>query len=326
MISGRGLGHTGGTLDKLESIPGYRIHLTLDEIRKQLHDVHAFIAGQTSTLAPADKRMYAIRDVTGSVSSIPLITASILSKKLAEGLTSLVLDVKVGSGAFMTTRDDALALAESLSRVGRAAGVKVNAILTAMEEPLGLAVGNANEMAESIRCLRGEGPDDLRRLVVELGATLLVSTGQAPELAAGRNLVEEAISSGRALAAFRELVKAQGGDAHFIDDLSLLPTGKLRSTVNAPQDGYVQQLDARRIGRALIALGGGRRIQEDAVDPGVGIELLVKVGAKVEKGQVIAEVNANSPQKMSEALTMVQSAIRVGSTPAKKQELILDRR
>jgi len=323
MISGRGLGHTGGTLDKLQSIPGYRIDLSPEEMRRQVHEVHAVITGQTGTLAPADRRLYAIRDVTGTVSSIPLITASILSKKLAEGLQALVLDVKVGSGAFMETQEDAERLAESLSRVGTAAGVQVSALLTHMDQPLGMAVGNANEVVESVACLRGEGPPDLEHLVVALAARLLYDTRLAPTLDQAARDARESIRSGRAFQAFRRMVDAQGGDVRVIDDPSLLPVGPLRGEVQAPADGHVQRIDARTVGRALIALGGGRMVQEDTVDPSVGIWLVRKVGARVSRGDTILELAATDRTRLEEAVEMLRGAIQVGSEPAVDTPLIL---
>ncbi|HHQ49693.1 MAG TPA: thymidine phosphorylase [Acidobacteria bacterium] len=326
MISGRGLGHTGGTLDKLQSIPGYRIDLSPEEMRHNMHEVHAVITGQTASLAPADRRMYAIRDVTGSVSSIPLITASILSKKLAEGIEALVLDVKVGSGAFMETLDAAERLADSLARVGSAAGVRVSALLTRMDEPLGVAIGNANEVAESVACLRGEGPADLETLVVALSAELLVDTGLASDLEAARKKAEEAIRSGEALEAFRRMVVAQGGDGRVIDDPGLLPAASLKAVVAAPEDGYLERVDARRVGKALIVLGGGRRVQEDRVDPSVGIRQLRKVGTRITAGEPILEVAANDEARLAEAVTMLEDAVRVGADAPGGRDLVLGRK
>ncbi len=326
MISGRGLGHTGGTLDKLQSIPGYRIDLSPDEIRAQMYDVHAVITGQTASLAPADRRMYAIRDVTGSVSSIPLITASILSKKLAEGIEALVLDVKVGSGAFMETREDAEALADSLARVGAAAGVRVSALLTRMDEPLGEAVGNANEVAESVACLRGRGPKDLENLVLTLAAELLVATGLAGNRREGRRMAKEAIRSGRALDAFRRMVVAQGGDGRVIDDPDLLPTAAHTGVVVSRREGYLQRVDARLVGKALIVLGGGRRVQEDEVDPSVGIWQLRKVGARLVVGEIVLEVRANDRARLDEAVAMLKEAVQVGPVPPPREPLVLSRK
>ncbi len=326
MISGRGLGHTGGTLDKLQAIPGYRIDLGPEAMRQHLNEVRAVITGQTTSLAPADRRLYAIRDVTGTVSSIPLITASILSKKLAEGIQALVLDVKVGSGAFMETREDAERLADSLARVGSAAGVRVSALLTRMDEPLGVAIGNANEVAESVACLRGEGPQDLETLVVALATELLVDTGLAADHEHASQKALEAIHSGRALAAFRRMVEAQGGDTRVIDDPSRLPSAALIHKVVAPHDGYLQRVDARRVGRALIALGGGRRVQEDIVDHAVGILQLRKVGARVACGEPVLEVSANDDRRLQDALPLLEGAILVGPDALPAAPLILARK
>ena len=297
MISGRGLGHTGGTLDKLEAIPGYRTDLDESELRSLLGDVGCFISGQTSELAPADRVLYALRNETCTVESIPLIVGSILSKKLAEGVQHLVLDVKTGSGAFMKRFEDAEELAGALVRVARGAGVECRALITAMDRPLGEAVGNALEVAEAVRCLQGEGPADLREIVIAL---------------AGHPAAPGVLDSGRAFARFEAMVEGQGGDPAALTDLSRLAgAGAEVRTVEAAHAGTVERVDALGVGRAAFLLGAGRMRAEDAIDFGVGLEVLVEPGESVEAGQPLVRVHHRG-RGLDEALALLDAAVAVG--------------
>ena len=292
MISGRGLGHTGGTLDKLDAIPGYRTQPDLDAFRRVTREVGCAVIGQTADLAPADKRLYAIRDVTGTVESIPLISASIMSKKLAEGLTGLVLDVKRGSGAFLPELDRGLELAESMIKLGEDRGCPVVALLTAMDRPLGRACGNALEVEEAIAALKGEGPPDLMSVTYALGAEMLVLAGVARDQDAARRQMEVAISSGKAADKFRAIIEAQGGNPGVVDDPAVLPQAEACELFAAPRRGVVATVEPKAIGRAIIALGGGRNKMEDAVDPTVGFVITARPGDWVEAGEPLATVFA----------------------------------
>ncbi|MCL1920821.1 MAG: thymidine phosphorylase [Kiritimatiellaeota bacterium] len=292
MISGRGLGITGGTLDKLDSIPGYDTRLPIGRFKQIIADVGCSIIGQTDRLAPADKKLYALRDVTGTVPSIPLITASIMSKKLAEGAETLVFDVKCGRAAFMRTREDAQALADSLTRVGRALGRKTAAIITDMDRPLGRAIGNALEVAEAVETLRGEGPDDTRTLTLELTAHMTVLGGIHPDLETARTALATLLDDGRALDVFRRMVAAHGGDTRVIDDPSRLPQAQAIVEVNAASEGHVTDVDALAIGRIVLQLGGGRTKTDDAIDYAAGIDRLVQVGEHVQAGQPLMRLHA----------------------------------
>jgi pyrimidine-nucleoside phosphorylase/thymidine phosphorylase len=316
MISGRGLGHTGGTLDKLEAIPGFRVDLPVERFRELVRDVGACLIGQTARLAPADRKLYALRDVTATVESIPLISASIMSKKLAEGIDGLVLDVKVGKGAFMKTLPDARALAASLIGIGRRMGKKVTALLTSMDEPLGRMVGNALEVVETIDLLRGGGPADLRAVTVELTAEMLLLGGAAADLPAARAAVERAIADGRGLAKLCELVAAQGGDPEAIRDPARLPAAPRRYDVPAPAGGWVAAIDAEAVGLAAVALGAGRARVEDRVDPAVGLEVLKKVGEAVAPGEPICRVHEGARSEARPLmLARLQRAWRVAPAP-----------
>jgi pyrimidine-nucleoside phosphorylase/thymidine phosphorylase len=288
MISGRGLGHTGGTLDKLEAIPGFQVRLPVERFREVLRETGACLIGQTERLAPADRKLYALRDVTATVESIPLIAASIMSKKLAEGIDALVLDVKVGNGAFMKRREDGEALARTLCGIGRSFGKRTSAILTAMDEPLGRAVGNALEVVEAVELLRGGGPADLRACTDELCAEMLVLGGAAHDRAAALARVDDAIASGRALEKLLAICAAQGGDPRALEDPGRLPRAPGRREVSAPRDGWVGAIDAQEIGLAAMALGAGRARVEDRVDPAVGIVVERKVGDAVAAGEPLA--------------------------------------
>jgi pyrimidine-nucleoside phosphorylase len=311
MMSGRGLGHTGGTLDKLESIPGLRVGLSLTEFRAIVERVGCAMISQTQQIAPADRVLYALRDVTATVESIPLITASILSKKIAEGIAALVLDVKVGRGAFMKTLADARQLAQSIVQNGQANGVRTEAVLTDMDVPLGLAVGNALEVSECIAALRGHGPPDLVELSLELTARMLVLAGEASDRATARAKAERALASGQALEKFGQLIEAQGGDRRVVDDPARLPQAKYTQTLHAEQAGLVGQMDAEQIGRAAMLLGAGRDRVDDAVDPAVGIVLGVKPGATVGVGDALAHIHYNQPERLRQATDLLRQAIVV---------------
>jgi pyrimidine-nucleoside phosphorylase len=311
MISGRGLGHTGGTLDKLESIPGFRVGLSLPEYVALVERIGIALIGQTAELAPADKKLYALRDVTGTVECIPLICASILSKKLASGIDALVLDVKYGRGAFMKDAARARELAVTLTTVAKAMGKPTRAILTAMEEPLGTSVGNALEVAESVRFLRGAYAPDLGEVTFALAEQMLLLVGAAPDAAAARVKLEGAIASGAALAKFRELVEAQHGDPAFIDDPARLPQARLVAPVASTASGFVADVDAMGVALAALHLGAGRVKAENPIDPAVGIDRLVKRGAPIKAGEPLCVVHANSEAAAREAVEILQRAIVV---------------
>ena len=295
MISGRGLGITGGTLDKLESIPGYDTHLDNARFRAVVDAVGCSIIGQTDRLAPADRKLYALRDVTGTVPSIPLITASILSKKLAEGAATLVFDVKCGAGAFMKTPADARALADSLLAVARGAGRHAEALVTAMDQPVGETAGNALEIAESVDLLRGAGPADALELALRLAVPMLTLSGVSPDEASARALLEKRLASGAALETFAQMVAAQGGDARVAESPeTVLPQAPVLLDVAAPRAGHLARVDADGIGRAVLLLGGGRRAVTDAIDPAVGVSRLRKVGERIEKGEPLATLHART--------------------------------
>jgi len=322
MISGRGLGHTGGTLDKLESIPGFRVGLPITEYRAQLEKIGVALIGQTGELAPADRKLYALRDVTATVECIPLICASILSKKLAAGIDVLVLDVKFGRGAFMRDKARARELAVAITTVAKAMGKPTRAVMTAMDEPLGRSVGNALEVAESIGCLRGAGAPDLMEVTYALGEQMLVLAGAAATTAQARATLEKAVSSGAALAKFRELVSAQGGDARVIDEPSRLPQARLRSPLVAPRGGFVGDIDALGVALAALHLGAGRARAEDAIDHAVGIDALAKVGDPVKAGDALCVVHAGSERAMAEALDILEKAVVIGDAPGPRAKLI----
>jgi pyrimidine-nucleoside phosphorylase len=288
MVSGRGLGHTGGTLDKLEAIPGFRVDLPVDRFAALVDEIGACLIGQTARIAPADKRLYALRDVTATIESIPLIASSIMSKKLAEGIDGLVLDCKVGRGAFMKRIDDARTLCRAIAAIGAAAGKRVTCVLTAMDAPIGRMVGNALEVAETIDVLRGGGPADTRELTIALGAEMLALA----DVADGAARIAAALDDGRALAVFRRIVDAQGGDPRVCDAPDqVLPTAPVRAPVEAASAGVITAIDAEAIGTAGVWLGAGRRTKEDAVDPAAGIALAVRVGEPVVGGQPVATLH-----------------------------------
>jgi pyrimidine-nucleoside phosphorylase len=312
MMSGRGLGHTGGTLDKLESIPGFRTGLTLREARAQIDRLGCAMLGQTPEIAPADKRLYALRDVTGTVESIPLIAASIMSKKLAEGLNGLVLDVKTGSGAFLTDTGRAVELARTMIGLGEARGCPTVALLTAMDRPLGRACGNALEVEEAIEGLRGRGPADLMEVTYALGAEMLVLVGAAPDPTAARRRLEAAVASGAALETFARVIEAQGGSPAVVDDPAVLPQASAVEVFRADRSGVVERVEPRRIGRAIVALGGGRAAVEDPVDPTVGFVITVKPGDPVRAGEPIASVFARDAAGVALGLAALGEAVAIG--------------
>ncbi|HEX6818176.1 MAG TPA: thymidine phosphorylase [Ktedonobacterales bacterium] len=323
-MSGRGLGHTGGTIDKLEAITGLRTELNSEEFETQLAREGLVIAAQSNDLAPADGKMYALRDVTATVDSIPLIAASIMSKKLAIGTSHLLLDVKVGSGAFMKTREDARRLAETMVAIGEDAGVRTVALLTAMEQPLGRAVGNALEIAETIEVLRGGGPEELRTLCLHEVATLLVMAGLAADEAEGEALAREALVSGAGLAKLRAMVEAQGGDARQIDKPERLPQAPYRGMLEAPRAGYIAAIDAERVGRASVRLGAGRMRKGEAIDPAVGFVLQAKVGEHVEAGEPLIEIHAHSNAEAEAIRTELLAAYTWSDESVSPAPLLLD--
>ena len=323
-MSGRGLGHTGGTLDKLESIPGYRTALSVEEFKRVLRTVGTSIIGQTASLAPADKRLYALRDVTATVPSVPLIAASVMSKKLAEGGNALVLDVKCGDGAFMKSEADARELARALVAIGGQGGVRTEAVITNMDAPLGHAVGNALEIIECIETLKGKGPHDLMAVVEALGSRVLVLSGRFDEASAGTAL-RAAIASGAALATLRALIEAQGGDGAVVEDYSRLPSASRRRAVTAPRDGYVAALKADLVGRASMALGAGRERVEDRVDHGAGVIIAKKPGDAVRAGDTVLELLYNDARGLAQAVALAEQAIQVAPAPPALKPLVLGR-
>lgn len=322
-MSGRGLAHTGGTIDKLESIPGYRINLTPVEFRAAVNDIGCAIVGQTANLAPADKILYSLRDVTATVESIPLIAASIMSKKLAEGIHSLVLDVKVGYGAFMKNFEDARRLANTMVNIGKLNHVRTVALLTDMDHPLGHAIGNSLEVIEAINTLRGQGPRDLEQLSVKLAAWLVVLSGQCPDLLQAEARVRDALNTGRGLAKLRELVARQGGDVNVIDDTRLFPKALHHHYVPAPHSGYVASIHAEQLGRAAMLLGSGREKVDDLIDHSVGIVMKRKPGDKVTQGDALAELHYNSDVHLADAIALVNEAYTLGSASITMKPLVL---
>jgi len=324
MMSGRGLGHTGGTTDKMESIPGLQTALTLDQVKGQLDGIGIAMFGQTESMAPADRRLYALRDVTGTVPSIPLIAASIMSKKLAEGLAGLVLDVKCGSGAFMTEPAQAVDLARTMVELGEASGCRTAAFVTAMDRPLGRAIGNALELEEALLALQGKGPEDLMTVTRALATEMLLVAGRGPDRMALARVVDEALASGKALAKFRELVGAQGGNPAIVDDPGALPQAAVVELYEAPCAGVIAAVAPRPLGRAVVAMGGGRRQLHDQVDHSVGFVVSGRPGARVLKGEPIASVFARDEEGARLGLAALAEAISFGE-PAAQLPLISHR-
>jgi pyrimidine-nucleoside phosphorylase len=319
-MSGRGLGHTGGTLDKLESIPGFRVELTTEEFVDQVRRIGLAIVGQTADLVPADKKLYALRDVTATVDIVPLIASSIMSKKLAAGADAIVLDVKVGAGAFMKTREDAVILAEQMLDLGRRAGREVVCLLTDMSQPLGRAVGNALEVREAVETIQGNGPPDFTELVLDACARLLALSDLGVDVAEGRRRSEAAVAGGSALEKYGDWIRAQGGDPA----LDLLPVAPVRREVASPRGGIVGGIDPLAIGVAALELGAGRRTKSDPVDPAVGIVCLTKRGDEVEAGHVLAEVHAADEAAADAAAEAVLAAYAVGDTVPRAHDILLE--
>jgi len=322
-MSGRGLGHTGGTLDKLESIPGFRVALSLDEYKKVLSEVGCCLISQTENIAPADKKLYALRDVTATIESLPLIAASVMSKKLAEGSNALVLDVKCGRGAFMQRPGDARALARAMVSIGTASGLRTEAFITRMDTPLGRAVGNSVEIAECIELLGGRGPGDLAHEIATIGARMIVLAGKAANEAEAATMVSRAIQSGAAREKLKQMITWQGGDAAVVDDPRRLPQARLVHQLTAPKAGYLQSLDALLVGRTAVALGAGRDKKSDAVDLSAGIIIHKKPGDEVAAGEPILELHYNHAGRLDAALTLANQAAVIGDrAPAEVAQMI----
>ncbi len=322
MITGRALGHTGGTLDKLESIPGFNVRPSRQAVMKILKATGAVVMGQTNDLAPVDRRIYALRDVTGTVESIPLITASILSKKLAEGIDGLVMDVKTGSGAFMPTLRLAKALSRSIVEVCNAIETKIVVVITDMGQPLGRAIGNALEIAECIEFLNGSTPEDLETVTISLAAHMILLGGQARSIDHASKLAYEAVSSGEAANRFRQIIRSQGGDTRVMDDPDVLPHAEHVQDLRATNGGFVTRCDAKLLGLACNALGAGRNRVDDLVDPGVGIYLEKKVNDRVVKGDVLCRIHWNDEKRLANALPLIKEAFAIRSRPVRRRPLI----
>jgi pyrimidine-nucleoside phosphorylase len=323
MMSGRGLGHTGGTLDKLESIPGFRTALSLDELQRAVGSVGCALVGQTAEIAPADRRLYALRDVTATVESIPLISASIMSKKIAEGIGGLVLDVKTGDGAFMKTEERSRALAESLVAIGQASGVRTEALITRMDAPLGRAVGNANEVIESIETLKGRGPREVEDLSVLLASRMLIAAGLESDAAAAERRIRSALASGAAVEKLGAIIENQGGDRRVVDDYSRLPATGEQDLLTAPRGGFVGQIRAELVGRAAIALGAGRNRLEDQVDPAVGIEVIAAIGTRVDMGEPVLTIRHRAGRGLAEARALLAQAVEIADAPPVPRPLVV---
>lgn len=321
-MSGRGLGHTGGTIDKLEAIPGFNVTLSRQDFIKNVNQVKACVVGQTGNLAPADKKLYALRDVTATVDSIPLIASSVMSKKLAAGAEAIVLDVKTGSGAFMRQEEDAFKLAQTMVDIGTNVGRRTVAVISDMDQPLGKAVGNALEVLEAIQTLKGQGPRDLLEVTLVLGAHMVVLAGKAPDFDAARRLLEEILADGRGLSKFKEIISAQGGDAGVVENPELLPRAAHVLSVKSPQDGYVQRIHAEMVGNTAAALGAGRETKESVIDLAVGLVLEKKVGDQVKAGEILATIHANDPVKGDQAVQNLLTAYTLGENRPGERKLI----
>jgi pyrimidine-nucleoside phosphorylase len=323
MISGRGLGHTGGTLDKLEAIPGFNVNLSVAEFRRVLATCGCAMIGQTAEIAPADRKLYALRDVTGTVESPYLICASIMSKKLAEGIDALVLDVKTGSGAFMKSEKDAAFLAELMVETGQRMGKQVVALITDMDQPLGNMIGNALEVVEVVEVLRGRGPEDLRELCLELAGWMLHLGGVSKTVAEGKQQSAKLISSGKALEKFRQMIELQGGDPRVIDDAKRLPQAQDTMPAASAKPGYIASMQCEQIGTACVILGGGRERKEDSVDPAVGIVLHKKVGDRVAAGEPLATIYYNAEARAARARQLIEAGCQIANVPpAEKRPLV----
>jgi pyrimidine-nucleoside phosphorylase/thymidine phosphorylase len=325
MISGRGLGHTGGTLDKLESIPGFNVNLPVAQFRRVLETCGCCMIGQTAEIAPADRKLYALRDVTGTVESPYLICASIMSKKLAEGIDALVLDVKTGSGAFMKNEKDAGFLAELMVETGERMDKQVVALITDMDQPLGNMIGNALEVAEVVEVLRGEGPEDLRQLCIELAGWMLHLGGVSDTVRQGKERSEKLITSGEALTKFRQMVELQGGDPRVVDDPKKLPQAQHTTTLSSPRNGYLASLQCEHVGTACVILGGGRERKEDSIDPAVGIVLHKKVGDTVAAGEPLATIYYNVGTRAARARQLLEESYRIADSPGREKRPLIHR-
>jgi len=323
-MSGRGLGHTGGTIDKLESIPGFNVSVPTNKFLKQVKDIKVAVASQTGHLAPADKKLYALRDVTATVDSIPLIASSVMSKKIASGADAIVLDVKVGSGAFMRTLADARALARSMVEIGRAMGRKTTAVITNMDQPLGNTVGNALEVREAIDTLNGKGPQDLHHLCLELGSRMLVAGGIATSSDDACELLQNLLTSGKAMEKFTEMVKFQGGDVTVLNNLDNLPRADNIYPVKSPASGYISAIDAESVGRSAMLLGAGRHAKEDSIDPAVGIVLEKKFGDNVQRGETLAHLHVNDTKMLPEVERMLTMSYEFSEQLPEKDSLIIE--
>lgn len=322
-MSGRGLGHTGGTIDKLESIPGFNTALDRETFIEQVNRIKIAIGGQTGNLAPADKKLYALRDVTATVDSIPLIASSVMSKKIAAGADAIVLDVKTGSGAFMKSVDEAAALARAMVEIGSKVGRQTVALITDMDQPLGRTVGNALEVVEAVECLRGQGPSDLRELCLELGSHMVCLAGQAGSTGQARDLLVEILDNGQGLAKFKELLENQGGDSRILDDTSILPAARKTIAVTAQADGFVSAIQAEKIGVAAMTLGAGRETKDSIIDLAVGIKLNKKVGEQVTKGEPLAALYVNDEDKGARAAQTVLDAYSIRPLQPETRKLVL---
>ena len=325
MMSGRGLGHTGGTLDKLESIPGFRTDLSLDRARAQIEKTACAMIGQTGEIAPADRKLYALRDTSATVEAVPLIAASIMSKKLAEGLTGLVLDIKRGSGSFITDEKSELALARAMIDLGERRNCPTVALFTAMDRPLGCACGNALEVIESIEALSGQGPPDLMKVTFALAAEMLVLAKKVKKPDDAWPMLRDAVSSGRALEKFGEIIEAQGGDRKVVDDPTRLPTAPFHAEYTAPRDGVVARVSPRVVGHGIISLGGGRRTMDDDIDPAVGFVIQAKPGDHVKKGQRLGAIYARDEHGIAVGKTALSEAIQIADAPVEPLDLISHR-
>jgi pyrimidine-nucleoside phosphorylase len=325
MISGRGLGHTGGTLDKLEAIPGFNVNLPVAQFRRVLETCGCAMIGQTAEIAPADRKLYALRDVTGTVESPNLICASIMSKKLAEGIDALVLDVKTGSGAFMKSEKDAVFLAELMVETGERMGKQMVALITDMDQPLGSMIGNALEVVEVVEVLRGEGPEDLRQLCLELAGWMLHLGGVADTVAEGKKQSGKLIASGEALDKFRQMVALQGGDLRAIDEAKKLPQAQHTMILSSPKNGYLAALQCEQVGTACVILGGGRERKEDSVDPAVGIVLHKKVGDPVSSGEALATIYYNAEARAVRARQLLDESYQIADSPVHEKRPLIHR-
>lgn len=321
-MSGRGLGHTGGTIDKLESFAGFSTELTPEQFEEQVNRVGIAIMGQSAQLAPADKKLYALRDVTATVDQMALIASSIMSKKLAAGADAIVLDVKTGSGAFMKTEEDALALAKEMVAIGRGAGKRMAAVVSDMDQPLGRAVGNALEVKEAVLTLRGKGPKDFTELCLTLGACMLTAGGKAETIQEAEQMLRKVIADGSALAKFAEFVEAQGGDPEQVYRTELLPKAELQLEIEAPQDGWLTGIQCEEVGNCSMILGGGRETKDSTLDLSVGLILHKKAGDPVRKGESLATIHANGEEQAKRARERFLSACRIGKEPAGERKLI----